>query len=54
MYKRQVRYGDGHLESMESASHFIRHLTRIDRYRVYTRPEIRDEVAAGLRKRFVV
>ncbi len=49
-----VRYGDGHLESMESASHFIRHLTRIDRYRVYTRPEIRDEVAAGLRKRFLV
>ncbi len=49
-----VRYGDGRLESMESASHFIRHLTRIDRYRVYTRPEIRDEVAAGLRERFLV
>ena len=48
-----VRYGDGHLESMENASHFIRHLTRIDRYRVYTRPAIRDAVAAGLRARFV-
>lgn len=49
-----VRYGDGHLESMESASHFIRYLTRIDRYRVYTRPEIRDAVAAELRIRFLV
>ncbi len=49
-----VRYGDGRLESMESASHFIRHLTRIDRYRVYTRPELRDEVASELRKRFVI
>jgi hypothetical protein len=49
-----VRYGDGHLESMENASHFIRHLTRIDRYRVYTRPGIRDAVAAELRGRFVV
>jgi len=39
---------------MESASHFIRHLTRIDRYRVYTRPELRDEVASELRKRFVI
>ena len=48
-----VRYGDGRLESMESASHFIRHLTRIDRYRVYTRPEIRDAVAAELRARFL-
>jgi len=49
-----VRYGDGRLESMESASHFIRYLTRIDRYRVYTRPEIRDAVAAELRTRFLV
>lgn len=49
-----VRYADGHLESMENASHFIRHLTRIDRYRVYTRPGIRDAVAAELRSRFVV
>lgn len=49
-----VRYGDGRLESMESASHFIRYLTRIDRYRVYTRPEIRDAVAAELRERFLV
>ncbi|MBP9145212.1 MAG: HD domain-containing protein [Thermoanaerobaculia bacterium] len=49
-----VRYRDGHLESMESASHFIRHLTRIDRYRVYTRPEICEEVAAELRAQFLV
>ena len=49
-----VRYRDGHLESMESASHFIRYLTRIDRYRVYTRPEICSAVAAELRTRFVV
>ncbi len=48
-----VRYGDGRLESMESASHFIRHLTRIDRYRVYTRPELRDAVATELRARFL-
>ena len=49
-----VRYRDGHLESMESASHFIRHLTRIDRYRVYTRPEICEDVAAELRSSFLV
>ncbi|MEO8274635.1 MAG: HD domain-containing protein [Thermoanaerobaculia bacterium] len=49
-----VRYRDGRLESMESASHFIRHLTRIDRYRVYARPEICATVAKELRDRFVV
>jgi hypothetical protein len=37
---------------MENASHFIRHLTRIDRYRVYTRPEICGEVAAELQQSF--
>ncbi|MEO7795833.1 MAG: HD domain-containing protein [Thermoanaerobaculia bacterium] len=48
-----VRYRDGHLESMENASHFIRHLTRIDRYRVYTRPEICVAVAAELQRQFL-
>lgn len=47
-----VRRAGGRLESMESASHFIRHLTRIDRYRVYARPECRDQVASELARRF--
>jgi HD superfamily phosphohydrolase len=47
-----VRRAGGRLESMEDASHFIRHLTRIDRYRVYARPECRDEVADELSRRF--
>jgi hypothetical protein len=37
---------------MESASHFIRHLTKIDRYRIYTLPEIRAEVGERLLARF--
>ena len=44
-----VRRFDGSLEPMEQASQFIRHLSRIDRYRVYTPPPLRDEVAAALR-----
>jgi HD superfamily phosphohydrolase len=40
-----VRGPDGKVEGMEQASHFIRHLQRIDRYRVYARPEVREEVA---------
>ncbi len=44
-----VRHPDGKLEPMEEASHFIRHLTRIDQYRVYSDPEIRDEVEAAIR-----
>jgi uncharacterized protein len=44
-----VRRYDGSLEPMERASQFIRHLTRIDRYRVYTPPPLRDPVAAALR-----
>ena len=44
-----VRTSDGATVTMERASHFIRHLQRIDRYRVYARPEIREEVAATLR-----
>lgn len=43
-----VQMADGSVASMERASHFIRHLERIDRYRIYARPEIRDEVAATL------
>jgi hypothetical protein len=43
-----VRRFDGSLEPMEQASQFIRHLSRIDRYRVYTPPALRDAVAAAL------
>lgn len=45
-----VARSDGRVEPMERASQFLRHLTRIDRSRVYARPEIRDEVAAHLRR----
>ena len=47
-----VVYPDGRLEPMERASHFIRHLTKIDRYRIYALPELRAEVGATLRARF--
>lgn len=47
-----VRRFDGSLEPMERASQFIRHLSRIDRYRVYTPPPLRDEVAAALREQW--
>ena len=47
-----VRRFDGSLEAMEHASQFIRHLSRIDRYRIYTPPELREEVAAALRERW--
>lgn len=47
-----VRRFDGALEPMERASQFIGHLSRIDRYRVYTPPDLRDEVAAALRSRW--
>jgi HD superfamily phosphohydrolase len=47
-----VRRAGGALEPMADASHFIRHLTRIDRYRVYARPEHRDAVALELTRRF--
>jgi HD superfamily phosphohydrolase len=45
-----VRRFDGSLEPMEVASQFIRHLARIDRYRVYTPPGLRDGVASALRE----
>jgi len=47
-----VQRYDGSLEPMEEASHFIRHLTRIRRYRVYTPPPLRDAVAAALREQW--
>lgn len=40
-----VRHSDGSLRPMEDSSQFIRHLARIDRFRVYTPPPIRAEVA---------
>ena len=45
-----VRRWDGALEPMAEASQFIAHLTRIDRYRVYTAPALRGEVGAFLRQ----
>jgi len=47
-----VRRFDGSLEPMERASQFIRHLARIDRYRVYTPAPLREAVAASLRERW--
>lgn len=47
-----VRLYDGSLEPMAEVSQFIRHLGRIDRYRVYTPPGIRDDTAAFLRGRW--
>jgi hypothetical protein len=47
-----VRRFDGSLEPMESASQFIRHLSRIDRYRVYTPPGLKEEVGTVLRERW--
>ena len=47
-----VRGWDGRLEPMERASHFITHLERIDTYRVYAAAELRDEVAAAVRRQW--
>jgi HD superfamily phosphohydrolase len=47
-----VRRDDGSLEPMDEFSHFIRHLGRIDRFRVYAPPALRAEVAAALRERW--
>ncbi|MBZ0111599.1 MAG: HD domain-containing protein [Thermoanaerobaculia bacterium] len=43
-----VRRWDGSQEPMEKSSQFIRHLTRIDTYRVYSAPDIRESVAKRL------
>ena len=45
-----VKRFDGGLEPMEQASHFIRHLARIDRFRVYTPPQLEDQVSAVIDK----
>ena len=43
-----VQRFDGQLEPMEEASHFVRHLDRIDRYRIYTPPQLVPEVTHSL------
>jgi HD superfamily phosphohydrolase len=43
-----VQRFDGQLEPMEEASHFVRHLDRIDRYRIYTPPQLVPEVEQSL------
>jgi HD superfamily phosphohydrolase len=45
-----VRRYDGSLEPMAEASQFIRHLSRIERFRVYTPKELRQEVGAAIRE----
>jgi HD superfamily phosphohydrolase len=47
-----VRDRDGALGKMQDVSHFIRHLTRIERFRVYARPQRADAVRAFLRARW--
>jgi len=42
-----VKRFDGDLEPMQEASHFIRHLARIDRYRIYTPPPLEERVSAA-------
>jgi HD superfamily phosphohydrolase len=44
-----VRQADGSLKPMEESSQFIRHLARIERFRVYTAPSLRDQVAAAFK-----
>jgi len=47
-----VKRFDGRLESMEKASHFIRHLARIEKYRIYTREALCLDVAQFLDQRW--
>ena len=47
-----VRHRDGRLEPLAEASHFIRHLGRIERFRVYSPAGRRDAVAAAIRRRW--
>ncbi|HPA94805.1 MAG: HD domain-containing protein [Acidobacteria bacterium] len=47
-----VRRRDGSLEPMAEASHFIRFLTRIERYRIYARPEVAPAVGGFLAARW--
>ncbi|MDY7095393.1 MAG: HD domain-containing protein [Acidobacteriota bacterium] len=46
-----VRGREGALEPMEHSSQFLRHMTRIDRYRIYSPPEAAEQVAAEIRRR---
>lgn len=46
----RVRYPDGRLEPMEQASQFIRHLARIDQFRIYTPAPARGAVAQAFRE----
>jgi hypothetical protein len=43
-----VRHENGSLEPMDEASRFIRHLDRIEQFRVYAAPAIREEVRRAL------
>jgi HD superfamily phosphohydrolase len=43
-----VRHEDGSLQPMTDASRFIRYLDRIEQFRVYSAPEIRDDVRRAL------
>ena len=45
-----VRRYDGEVEPMEEASHFMRHLARIVRFRLYTPAELEREVAAAVQE----
>ena len=46
-----VRHPDGRLQPMAEASHFIRHLARIERFRIYCPGDRCGEVAAAIRER---
>jgi len=48
----QVRHSDGTLEPLASASQFMRHMTRIERYRVYAARPKRQQVGEFLRARW--
>ena len=45
-----VRSDDGSITPIQQASHFIGHLERIDRFRVYAPTERIDEVAEAMRQ----
>lgn len=44
-----VRSHGGELQPMEEVSNFMRHLTRIDQYRIYAPRDLRDAVEAAIR-----
>ncbi len=47
-----VRRYDGSLQPMAEASDFIRHMSRIDSFRVYAPPDLREAVAAEVRRQW--